>query len=42
MTIIFLAECENKQQAELFSRHFDAVSWTLKDGNRLNRKQEMT
>ena len=33
MTIIFLAECGNKQQAELFSRHFDAVSWTLKDGN---------
>ncbi len=33
MAIIFLAECGSKQQAELFSRHFDAVSWTLKDGN---------
>ncbi|MHC5596276.1 MAG: hypothetical protein ACYTXC_10015, partial [Nostoc sp.] len=33
MTIIFLAECESKQQGKLFSQHFDAVSWTLTDGN---------
>ncbi len=33
MTIIFLAECGNKQQAELLSQHFDVVSWTLRDGD---------
>ncbi|WP_051470202.1 tetratricopeptide repeat protein [Fischerella sp. PCC 9605] len=33
MTIIFLAECGSKQQAEFFSRHFDAVSWTLKNSS---------
>ena len=33
MVVIFLAECGRKQQSELFSRHFDAVSWVLKDGS---------
>jgi tetratricopeptide (TPR) repeat protein len=31
MSVIFLAECGSKQQAEVFSQHFEGLSWTLKD-----------
>ena len=31
MSNIFLAECGSRQQAEIFSQHFNRVIWTLKD-----------
>ncbi len=31
MSVIFLAECGSKQQAEVFSQHFEGISWTLID-----------
>jgi|GEM_PF-5112903 len=33
MAIIFLVECGSRQQAEFFSQHYHAVSWTLEDEN---------
>lgn len=33
MTIIFLAECENRSRADVLSQYFDTISWSLKDSN---------
>ncbi|MEA5531031.1 tetratricopeptide repeat protein [Dolichospermum sp. UHCC 0684] len=31
MSVIFLAECGSKEQAEVFSQHFKGIYWTLED-----------
>jgi tetratricopeptide (TPR) repeat protein len=31
MSVIFLAECRSKEQAEAFARHFRGMYWTLED-----------